>query len=52
MHYFRLRDKGKYGFILPPQYIVPSGEEAYAGLMSLVDFIGGTADNTEERFFW
>ena len=31
-----LRDKGNYGFVLPANQIVPSGEEAYAGLRYLL----------------
>ncbi|OAA72837.1 carboxypeptidase A1 precursor [Akanthomyces lecanii RCEF 1005] len=31
-----LRDTGRYGFVLPPDQIRPSGEEAFAGLASLL----------------
>jgi murein tripeptide amidase MpaA len=31
-----LRDTGNYGFVLPANQIVPSGEEAYAGLRYLL----------------
>ncbi|KAF5131381.1 Metallocarboxypeptidase A-like protein [Metarhizium anisopliae] len=30
-----LRDKGRYGFVLPPDQIIPSGEESFAGAMHL-----------------
>jgi hypothetical protein len=36
---FELRDRGKYGFTMPPKYIVPSGEEILAGLMAMFDAI-------------
>ncbi|KAG5973404.1 hypothetical protein E4U55_000572, partial [Claviceps digitariae] len=31
-----LRDTGRYGFVLPPEQIVPSGEEAFAGVKYLL----------------
>ena len=31
-----LRDQGDYGFVLPPEQIVPSGEEAFAGVRYLL----------------
>lgn len=31
-----LRDTGRYGFVLPPSQIVPSGEEAFAGVKYLL----------------
>ncbi|XP_068143640.1 zinc carboxypeptidase [Drosophila tropicalis] len=31
------RDQGKYGFILPPAYIVPNAEEALIGISALLD---------------
>ncbi|KOS20023.1 Metallocarboxypeptidase A [Escovopsis weberi] len=34
-----LRDEGKYGFILPPEQILPSSEEAFAGLRYLMDHV-------------
>lgn len=30
-----LRDTGRYGFVLPPDQIIPSGEESFAGAMYL-----------------
>lgn len=30
-----LRDTGRYGFVLPAEQIVPSGEESFAGAMHL-----------------
>lgn len=30
-----LRDKGRYGFVLPADQIIPSGEESFAGAMHL-----------------
>ena len=32
-----LRDKGYYGFLLPPDQIIPSGEETFEGLKALVN---------------
>ncbi|KAI8910222.1 hypothetical protein EDD86DRAFT_225637 [Gorgonomyces haynaldii] len=34
-----LRDTGKYGFLLPPKYIIPSGEETYQGVLGLLEGI-------------
>ncbi|KAI8901670.1 hypothetical protein BC833DRAFT_617447 [Globomyces pollinis-pini] len=34
-----LRDTGKYGFLLPPNQIIPSGEELLAGLLTFWNFI-------------
>lgn len=31
-----LRDTGSYGFVLPANQIIPSGEEAYAGVKYLL----------------
>ena len=31
-----LRDKGEHGFCLPPEQIVPTAEEYYAGLKEIV----------------
>jgi len=30
-----LRDKGRYGFVLPPQYIIPTGEEIFKAFLVL-----------------
>ena len=34
-----LRDTGRYGFLLPPEEIIPTGEETLAGVMALAKFI-------------
>jgi hypothetical protein len=31
-----LRDTGRYGFVLPPDQILPSGQESYAGIRYLL----------------
>jgi extracellular matrix protein 14 len=33
-----LRDNG-FGFLLPPEYIIPSGEEFWAALTTMLDII-------------
>ena len=35
-----LRDTGRYGFILPPDQIIPTGQEALAGVRALLDWVG------------
>ncbi|TWU74871.1 hypothetical protein ED733_002758 [Metarhizium rileyi] len=35
-----LRDRGRYGFVLPPHQIIPSGEESFAGAMHLFQNMG------------
>ena len=32
-----LRDTGRYGFLLPPDQIIPTGEETFEGLKALVE---------------
>jgi len=34
-----LRDSGRYGFVLPANQIVPSGEETFAGVMALAQYM-------------
>ncbi len=34
-----LRDTGKYGFLLPPDQIIPSGIETYAGIVAMGEYI-------------
>jgi len=34
---YELRDTGDYGFILPANQIIPSGEETFAGVMSMAE---------------
>lgn len=34
---FELRDKGRYGFLLPPNQIVPGGKELLEGILTLAD---------------
>ncbi|RUS14000.1 hypothetical protein BC937DRAFT_94488 [Endogone sp. FLAS-F59071] len=34
-----LRDKGEYGFVLPPEQIIPSGEEVLEAVLTLVEYI-------------
>lgn len=34
-----LRDTGKYGFLLPPNQIIPSGEETYAAIVAMGKYI-------------
>jgi murein tripeptide amidase MpaA len=35
---FELRDTGYYGFILPPEQILPTGEEIYAAISTLAEY--------------
>lgn len=34
-----LRDQGQYGFLLPPEQIIPSGIETFEGLKALIFYI-------------
>uniref|UniRef100_A0ABM0GNQ2 Carboxypeptidase B-like n=1 Tax=Saccoglossus kowalevskii TaxID=10224 RepID=A0ABM0GNQ2_SACKO len=34
-----LRDQGEYGFLLPEDQIIPSGEETYAGMKAAIKFV-------------
>jgi extracellular matrix protein 14 len=37
----KLRDTGSYGFLLPPENIVPTGEEMYAAMRYFADYLLG-----------
>jgi len=39
-----LRDTGRYGFILPPEQIVPQGEEIWAATAAIADYILANPD--------
>ena len=34
-----LRDAGKYGFVLPKNQIIPTGEETWAGIKALAEAV-------------
>jgi len=34
-----LRDQGQYGFLLPPNQILPSGKETFAGIVALAQYV-------------
>lgn len=36
---YELRDTGQFGFILPPEQIIPASEECFAGCMELAKFL-------------
>jgi len=36
---FELRDRGQFGFILPPEQIIPASQECFAGAMELAKFL-------------
>jgi len=36
---YELRDTGQFGFVLPPEQIVPASEEALVGILALADFL-------------
>lgn len=40
-----LRDKGQFGFDLPPEQIIPTGEENYEAFKVVAEFIAGLAIN-------
>ncbi|KAJ8038357.1 Carboxypeptidase A4 [Holothuria leucospilota] len=40
-----LRDTGEYGFLLPADQIIPTGEESYNGVVAMMDWI--TANDYE-----
>lgn len=33
---YELRDKGRYGFLLPPDQIIPTGEETLDSLVAMI----------------
>ncbi len=37
-----LRDTGEYGFILPPEFIEPQGQEAWAGVKAMAEALLST----------
>lgn len=37
----KLRDTGSYGFLLPPENIVPTGEEMFAAMKYFSDYLLG-----------
>jgi hypothetical protein len=46
---FELRDQGHYGFVLPAEEIIPSGEETLDGLAALLRYVAA-AENVIDRF--
>ena len=38
-----LRDTGRHGFLLPPNQIIPTGEEIYAALIASLSYISTVA---------
>ncbi|KYN16222.1 Zinc carboxypeptidase A 1, partial [Trachymyrmex cornetzi] len=35
VYLYKLRDKNEYGFLLPPEYIIPTGEETLDSLVAM-----------------
>ncbi|KAI4894855.1 hypothetical protein NFI96_003243 [Prochilodus magdalenae] len=44
---FELRDTGRYGFILPADQILPTAEETWLALMTIMEHVGAQADKRE-----
>jgi extracellular matrix protein 14 len=47
----KLRDKGMYGFLLPPEHIVPTGRELFNSILVLGHFLLGESANDFEWEF-
>jgi extracellular matrix protein 14 len=47
----KLRDKGMYGFLLPPEHIVPTGREIFNSVLVLGHFLLGERANDFEWSF-
>ncbi|XP_071640392.1 zinc carboxypeptidase-like [Temnothorax longispinosus] len=45
---YKLRDKGQYGFLLPPQLIIPTGEETLDSLITLILYDGTHEETYKE----